>query len=386
MNTTLLTVIAGVLGFWMIMFIAFGREEVDPETGQPIEKEEGLEVGMFMLMWRTKRFLNFIDGLARRSPRLWRVYADVGIVFGFAGMVYVFYALARTAAVAVKTGGKAAGVQLVVPGLTIPLWYGLVGLAVVLIVHELSHGVVARSNGLPLKSVGLALLVVLPGAFVEPDEEELKRASLRKRLRVYGAGSLANMVTGLIAAIIIGVAVLPLFQPAGISVVSVLPNTPASGTLQAGDIITAINGHPVSTMTDFIKFMNTTKPGQVITVEFTRKGVQKSVKITLTNDPYKKGKGFIGIRVAQHFRSRVGHKDVVFPLYFSLYWIYMLNIGIGLMNLFPLIPLDGGRMLDDVLKRLLPKRVVNPVRYTIIGVGLILFALNFWPALMNLSR
>ncbi|NPA48102.1 MAG: PDZ domain-containing protein [Thermococci archaeon] len=386
MNTTLLVIIAGILGFWMIMFTLFGREEVDPETGQPVEKEEGLEVGMFMLMWRTKRFLNFIEGLARKSPRLWRVYADVGIIFGFAGMVYVFYALARTAVIALRTGGKAAGVQLVVPGLTIPLWYGLVGLAVVLIVHELSHGVVARSNGIPLKSVGLALLVVLPGAFVEPDEEELKKASLRKRLRVYGAGSLANMITGLIAVIIIGVAILPLFQPAGITVASVLPNTPASGNLHAGDVITAINGHPVPTLKDFMDFMNTTKPGQVITLDIVRKGTHEKVRLKLANDPYKKGKGFIGIKVAQHFRSKVGHKDIVLPLYFSLYWIYVLNIGIGLMNLFPLVPLDGGRMLDDVLKRFLPRRVVNPVRYTIIGIGLLLFALNFWPALMNLAR
>ncbi len=381
MNSTIIAVIAGILGFWMVMFALFGREGAE----EPAEKEEGLEVGMFVMMWRTKRFLSFIDRLAMKSPRVWRVYADVGIVFGFAGMVYVFYALARTALTAIRTGGKAAGVQLVVPGLTIPLWYGLIGLAVVLIVHELSHGVVARSNGLPLKSVGLALLVILPGAFVEPDEEKLKKASLRKRLRVYGAGSLANMVTGLIAAIIIGVAVLPLFQPAGISVVGVLPSTPASGVLHQGDVIKAINGHPVNTMTEFVNFMNSTKPGQVISLSVQRDGKMETLRIKLANDPYRKGKGFIGIKVSQHLVSRVGHRDLILPLYFSLYWIYILNVGIGLMNLFPLVPLDGGRMLDDVLKKILPKRVVNPVRYTIIGIGLLLFALNFWPALMNLA-
>ncbi len=386
MNITLLTIIAGILGFWMIMFIAFGREDVEPETGQPVEKEEGLEVGMFMIMWRTKKFLNFIDRLASKSPRLWRVYADVGIILGFSGMAYVFYALARTAATALRTGGKEAGVQLVIPGLTIPLWYGLVGLAVVLIVHELSHGVVARSNGLPLKSVGLALLVILPGAFVEPDEDELKRAPLRKRLRVYGAGSLANMITGLVAALIVGLTILPLLQPAGIGVAGIVSNSPASGILQKGDVIMAIDGHPVRTMMEFVNFMNKTKPGQVIDIELLRDGIMKSVKLKLANNPYRPGEGFIGIRILQHFKSRVGHKDVIFSLYFSLYWIYILNVGIGLMNLFPLIPLDGGRMLDDVLRRILPDRIVNPVRYAIIGVGLALFALNFWPALMNLSR
>jgi membrane-associated protease RseP (regulator of RpoE activity) len=76
---------------------------------------------------------------------------------------------------------------------------------------------------------------------------------------------------------------------------------------------------------------------------------------------------------------------LILPLFFTFYWIYVLNIGIGLMNLFPLVPLDGGRMLDDVFKRYLPEEIAKPVRYFTIGVGLFLLALNLIPALMNLA-
>ena len=83
--------------------------------------------------------------------------------------------------------------------------------------------------------------------------------------------------------------------------------------------------------------------------------------------------------------SKVGAEWLVLPLFFALYWIYVLNIGIGLMNLFPLVPLDGGRMLDDVVKAYLPENIAKPVRYFAIGVGLFLLALNLFPAIMNLA-
>ncbi|WP_297535706.1 site-2 protease family protein [Thermococcus sp.] len=385
MVSTLVAVIAGIVAFWVVLYALFGKKEIDPVTGEPIEKEEGLSVDFFIAMWRTKRLLGFIDRLSRINVRFWKVYADIGIALGFIGMGYVFYALFKTAMKTIQTGGKESGVQLVIPGLTIPLWYGLVGLAVVMIVHELSHGVVARAEKLPLKSVGLVLLAVIPGAFVEPDEEELKKASLKSRLRVYGAGSLANIVTAIITALLVTYAVTPLLVPSGILVSDVVPNSPAYGVLHKGDVIVAINGQPINTMEQFIAYMNKTRPGEKVTLTVIRDGEKMNLQLTLGKYPGKPEKGYIGIYPAQHVTSKIGYDWLILPLFFSLYWIYVLNLGIGLMNLFPLVPLDGGRMLDDVIKEFLPENVAKPVRYLTIGVGLFLLALNIWPALMNLA-
>ncbi|QDA32212.1 PDZ domain-containing protein [Thermococcus indicus] len=375
MNTTLIAVIAGIAAFWVILYALFGRRE---------EREEGLTVDLFIAMWRTKRLLGFIDGLARRSRRFWKVYADVGIALGFMGMVYVFYALLRTALQTIQTGGEQAGVQLVIPGITIPLWYGLIALAVVMVVHELSHGIVARAENLPLKSVGLVLLAVIPGAFVEPDEEELERASLRTRLRVYGAGSLANVTTAFLAVLILNFAISPVLQPSGILVSGVLDDGPAYGVLQKGDVIVAMDGVQIRDMENFINFMNGTKPGQTVTLTVLRGGQEINLQLRLGAHPDNPEKGYIGIYPAQNVVSKVGADWLVLSLFFTFYWIYVLNIGIGLMNLFPLVPLDGGRMLDDVFKRYLPENVAKPVRYFTIGVGLFLLALNILPALRNL--
>ncbi|NJF25135.1 site-2 protease family protein [Thermococcus sp. Bubb.Bath] len=387
MVSMLITALVVITVLWLVVSAVFRREgePIDEASEETAEKEEGLSVDLFVAMWRTKHLLGFIDRTASRAKRFWRAYGDAGIVIGFAGMAYVFYVLFKMAIKAVEAGGKQAGVQLVIPGITIPLWYGIIGLIVVMVVHELSHGVVARADNLPLKSVGLVLFYIIPGAFVEPDEEALKKAPLRSRLRVYGAGSLANIVTALIAVLLINFAVTPLLQPAGIEVGGVVDNGPAHGLLMKGDIITAINGHSVTTMNEFIKIMNATHPGEVITLTVLRNGEEKTVKVTLGKYPNDPKKGFIGIYPIPHYVSKVGYDSVLFPTFFSLYWIYVLNLGIGLMNLFPLIPLDGGRMLDDVLKEYLPKGIVNPVRYTAIGVGLTLLALNLWPAIMNLA-
>ena len=375
MNSTVILVIIGLTLFWTLLYALFGKRG---------EREEGLSVDMFIAMWRTKRLLGFIDRISRVNPRFWKVYGDIGISLGFLGMVYVFYALAKTALKVIQSEGKQAGVQLVIPGVTIPLWYGLVGLAVVMIVHELSHGVVARAEKLPLKSVGLVLLAVIPGAFVEPDEEELKKAPLRTRLRVYGAGSMANILTAIITALVMTYAVSPLIVPAGIAVSDIVKGSPADGVLQRGDVILEINGHETKSLNQFIEVMNRTKPGETVTMTVLRNGREIQLELTLGAHPENPEKGYIGIYPTQHIISRIGHNGIVLSLFFTLYWVYVLNIGIGLMNLFPLVPLDGGRMFDDVVKEYLPERIGKPVRYTAIGVGLLLLILNIIPAVGKL--
>ncbi|NJE08440.1 PDZ domain-containing protein [Thermococcus sp. M39] len=370
------TVLIILLAFWGILYVLFGRKKE--------EEEEGLVVDLFIIMWRTKKLLGFIDKFAQKYTRFWKVYGTIGIIVGFGGMVFVFYMLIRSALIAIRAKAQVAGVQLVIPGVTIPLWYGLIGLIVVMVVHELSHGVVARAEGLPLKSVGLILFFVIPGAFVEPDEDELRKAPLIKRLRVYAAGSMANIVTALLAAVLILSVFAPLIQYAGVEIVSFDPNGPAIHYLKEGDIIVGIDGVQIKTIEDFLNFMNKTKAGQVVTLEVIRNGEKLSVKVPLGEHPNNPGKGYLGVYPSQYVASTIGHENVVLPIYFALNWIYILNLGIGLMNLFPLIPLDGGRMLDETLKEFLPEKIAKPISFAFIGIGVLLLAINLIPAIRNL--
>ncbi|MDK2782853.1 MAG: hypothetical protein PWQ32_442 [Thermococcaceae archaeon] len=373
---SLITAMALILGFWGVLYLAFGRK------GE--EKEEGLQVDLFIAIWRTKRFVNFIDKVGIKYRKFWKGYSTAGIIVGFIGMAYVFYTLFTLAMQNLRTKAATPGVQLVIPGVTIPLWYGLIGLIVVMFVHELSHGFVARAENLPLKSVGLVLFFVIPGAFVEPDEEKLTKAPLLSRLRVYAAGSMGNIVTALLALLLLSYALNPILEPAGVEVSKLAPEGPARSYLQEGDIIVGINGQHIATVEEFFDIMNKTKAGETITIEVLRKGKKEILNIPLGSHPDNPEKGYLGVYPAQHITSKVGFSGIVLPLAFSLYWIHVLNLGIGLMNLFPLVPLDGGKMIDDVLKAVLPSKVAREITYLFVGIGLFLLAVNLFPALRGL--
>ena len=73
----------------------------------------------------------------------------------------------------------------------IPLWWGLIGFIVALVIHEFGHGLLARGHGMRIRSFGLLQLGPLPlGAFAEPEGEELFKAPRRERQRMFAAGPL----------------------------------------------------------------------------------------------------------------------------------------------------------------------------------------------------
>ena len=83
---------------------------------------------------------------------------------------------------------QAPQVQIVLPGVDlpgqaiyVPIVYGIIGLCTVLVVHEFGHGIIARVEGVRIKSIGLALFAVIPGAFVEPDEEDVEKVNKKAR-------------------------------------------------------------------------------------------------------------------------------------------------------------------------------------------------------------
>ncbi|MEM3514684.1 MAG: site-2 protease family protein, partial [Candidatus Hadarchaeum sp.] len=64
-----------------------------------------------------------------------------------------------------------------------------------------------------------------------------------------------------------------------------------------------------------------------------------------------------------------------------LKWIFVLNIGIGLFNLMPAVPLDGGYILRGILEKVVSEeRAVQITRALSIVVLFIILA-NFLPYL-----
>lgn len=96
-------------------------------------------------------------------------------------------------------GETTPGGTLLLPGINIPFFEGILALLIILAVHEGAHAVLARIARIPILSSGLVLFGVVPiGAFVEPDEERLKKLEQVRQTRVLVAGSTANLLTSIV--------------------------------------------------------------------------------------------------------------------------------------------------------------------------------------------
>ena len=334
----------------------------------------GVELNFPVIMWKTKRLRGFISRISNISPKFWRWYMNVGIVVAFGAMIFITWTIIST----LPTIFETPSVSIVIPGVDvpgspiyIPLGYGLIALATVLVVHEFSHGIQAVGEKIPIKSIGLLLFAILPGAFVEPDEDELKKAKRTSRLRVYAAGSIANITLALIALVLMSLLSMGIphyFQEDGIEIDRIVPDSPSEGILKEGMILEAIDNHKINSSQDYAEIIGTFSPGDNATVQTN----QGTYHITLGKNPNNESRGFFGIQANKHFEmvddSLGSIPWILFELVQLFEWISMLNLGIGLFNLLPIKPLDGGYMLEILLSYKLSEEQYKPLVNAISGV------------------
>ncbi|MEM4263630.1 MAG: M50 family metallopeptidase, partial [Candidatus Woesearchaeota archaeon] len=58
------------------------------------------------------------------------------------------------------------------------------------------------------------------------------------------------------------------------------------------------------------------------------------------------------------------------------YWLFLLNLGVGLFNLVPLGPIDGGRMLQTVLEKIMHTQRAKSVWHTVSFIVLAIIVSN----------
>ena len=330
-------------------------------------EDYGVEANFPVLMWKTKRLRGFISRISNLSPKFWRWYMNVGIVVAFLAMAFITWTLVSS----LQSVFETPAVSVVIPGVEIPgssiyvpLGYGLLALATVLVVHEFSHGIQAVGEKIPIKSIGLLLFAIIPGAFVEPDEDELKKAKKISRLRVYAAGSIANITLALIAILLVSMfstAIPTYFAEDGIEINRIVSDSPSDGVLKEGTILEAIDDHEITNATDYGEIVTTFHPGDNVTVK-TSEGTHT---LTLAKNPNNESRGFFGIQAGKHFElvnDSLGPVPwILFELVELFQWVFMLNLGIGLFNLLPLKPLDGGYMLEILLTYKMSEETAKPI-------------------------
>jgi membrane-associated protease RseP (regulator of RpoE activity) len=368
-----------------------------------------------ILMLRTTKGLSLLDRLAR-PKRFWRTFANIGIPLT---LIAMFFMLAILLAGDVRilitqpapTAYNAPRNVLLLPGINefVPLTWGLIGLIVTLVVHELAHAILSRVADIKVKSIGLLVALLPIGAFAEPDESQLlgtdpKRddrvATRPERLRVFSAGITANFVVAFFAFVLFfGPVLSSVVAVGGFGIVNVVQGSPAEKAgLQPGMIIYQIDGTQISNDNDFQAFMNATHESQVVTVKATDQGTSRRFVVVLSKNP-NYDKGFLGIQggtadellgflkaIPSHLNTYQGWGALIgLPLLFfrgfvgtasnlyqpigwaapfgsaffwianTLLWVGWINFYVGLFNCLPAVPLDGGHIFRELFGSLTEK-------------------------------
>lgn len=298
-------------------------------------------------------------------------------------------------------------------------------------IDEVHPGTLLSLNWLPL------------GGFVRPKGETdpsvpggLGAASPWKRIMVYVAGPVMNLVTAIVVySLITGLQGVPVKSPVRLEEIS-----PASPALEAGlqpnDVILSINGQTVSQNSDVsnIIYNNLDKP---LTLVVDRGGQQVTITATPLSSRVEGGQGPLGILMAApatrsatlgeivsngviitgiqaasivylpialiqgaispdqaQLVGLVGIFDIVSsavdndvasrqepvqtsapaprPSYETLLIIAMLSVSLGVINLFPIPALDGGRILFTLPELLFRRRIPADKENIVNGVAMLL--------------
>ena len=372
------------------LFILIGRKRFD--------KLSLSLMGPFIL-WHTKRGLDYLDKAAGHR-KFWDVFHPLALALCYIAMVGMIALLIADVMVYIRApeaiGGMDPRLVLGLPGINpiIPIGYGIIGLVVTMVFHELSHGIVSRHQGITVRSMGILFFILPMGAFVEPDDKEIENSEPSKRLRIEEAGAGMNMIVGIAALLIVALLAGSMAPKAeGVPVLEASGPIAQAG-IKVGDIITAINGMEIKSTEAFVTMMENFTPGEVIRVRFIHDGtlMESSVSLAdlgvLTGVAENAGKAGMGISYDPYFSLSVfpdalanpfSVGNIMFfltaplqgtipfsepllsfyatpfnPQAFSvianiIYWISWFNLLVGSFNVLPVSILDGYAIFRDSL-------------------------------------
>ncbi|MDD4128623.1 MAG: site-2 protease family protein [Candidatus ainarchaeum sp.] len=265
-------------------------------------------------------------------------------------------------------------------GIAIPL-VGWVSLFIILVIHELSHGVLMSYYKTKINSVGLVLAGLLPiGAFVEQEDVTFDKLDDKKALLVLSAGSASNLLLipiSVILLIIFSLVVSPFLSEINesqnlaysgvmiqgvedsVSLCGVDFNAPAKGKLFEGDIVKQVNGIDVNSMQSILNGVSKANPDVNFLVS--RRNVDNNeynnISVLITPVFFedmnikKIGAAFAliptGISVPLHIQILA---FFISNINMILLLLLIISFAAGSFNYLPSEPFDGGKMAKIMLE------------------------------------
>lgn len=251
--------------------------------------------------------------------------------------------------------------------------------------------------------------------------------STLKRIAILAMGVMTNLAV----AVLTFTLVLSIwgYYERSTSIYSVGEDTPAEAAgLEPGDRIAGFNGEAIGRWDDFLLLIAATEPGDAAVLDIERDGQELQVRVELGDLD---GHGFLGVTAEEvHVRLSVWdsvkeslrYVGLVFQTIGRLFdpstfqgtvksftgvvgvsvmaqeaaaagalsyagLIAMLSLSLGVMNILPIPPLDGGKIALEIVERIIGRPISRAVTLSFSSVGaLLLFALIGYVMYLDILR
>ncbi|HTT25865.1 MAG TPA: site-2 protease family protein, partial [Thermoplasmata archaeon] len=300
--------------WWIVLavFAAYGVAVLALYRARLIGPERTLSLFGPALMIKTRRGRGFLERVGR-FRRFWSVVGDVAILLATLSMVTIMALLVLEGLLVSKVPASEApspATAIGLPGINpfIPVTYGIIALVIGVVLHELFHGVIARSQQIGVKTIGVLWLVVPIGAFVEQDDADMAKAPRRARDRVVAAGVLANFFLAVVffsaSSAVLTTGIAP--NATGVGIGGVLAGYPASNaSMHPGDILVSLNGSATANNAELLNALMLTHPNESVALAYYSAGEGRMVSTVVllsslgayANNSSENGRGFLGVEV-----------------------------------------------------------------------------------------
>lgn len=186
-----------------------------------------------ILIWRTLKGHAFLMRVVRlRLP--WRFIGNVSVAVAFATMaaltiflVWVTVFDSSVVRVATYPSEVIGATPVVNPAATIA--FAVIGMAVAILIHEIGHGLLAIVERVKVEALGIMILAIPVGAFVETNDDDLERSPRSSALKMYAAGSATNFLVSALCLALFLFVLAPSVKPIheGALVTGVVDDSPA---------------------------------------------------------------------------------------------------------------------------------------------------------------
>ncbi|MBI4894326.1 MAG: site-2 protease family protein [Candidatus Aenigmarchaeota archaeon] len=343
-----------VFGFFSLVgvLLVLDRKNVEFNYGLIIRRWKHGQYVMDKWIFSHRKFLN--------------AFGTVGVVVGFVaaafGIVSILYATVlgqQSVSPILPTVGEYQYPSGIVG---VPFWFWIISIFVVLSVHEPMHAIFARLAGVPVRSWGVMTFFVLPlGAFVDPDMRKVYRLTLMQKLKIFAGGSFGNFMTAAVVLLVLIASSYIMFGQANV------PGGPADVAGLEGTI-EKVGSVEITHIGNLSSVLNATESGSTIQVA-TDRGTYEVV--TAANPTTGHG-SYIGVTFGLR-PEYMAWKESVSVFMQLLKWLLIFNIGIGVFNMIPMKPFDGGHVFEAVFAKVLKsekagKTAINITSVAVLGI------------------